>query len=123
MTLYALYYFGLAFTTKTTLFFYPLSLIYAYVIAIGINLSFTGIPYLNMPEKNQTVFIGFYSTMANLAALLGVTLSKYFILWTEGITISVFGFEMVNKQYLLILTTVLVGLSGLGVGWIDRSVK
>ena len=60
----------LALVTKGTLFLYPVALILAYVFAIGINLSFTGIPYVNMPAKNQTMFIGFYSSAANLAALL-----------------------------------------------------
>ncbi len=123
MALYALYYVGLAFTSKATLIVYPITMLYAYFMAIGINLSFTGIPYLNMPEKNQTVFIGFYSTMANLAALLGVTFSKYFILWTEEFTLNFFGFPMVNKQYLLLITAVLVGLSGVSIFWIDKSAK
>jgi len=123
MVLYALHYVGLSFTSKPTLFIYTFTMIYAYFMAIGINLSFTGIPYLNMPEKNQTVFIGFYSTMANLAALLGVTFSKYFILWTENFTLNVFGFEMVNKQYLLLITAVLVGISGFCISLIDKSAK
>lgn len=123
MALYALHYIGLSFTSKATLIIYPLTTLYAYFMAIGINLSFTGIPYLNMPEKNQTVFIGFYSTMANLAALLGVTFSKYFILWTEHFTLNVFGFEMINKQYLLLITAVLVGVSGICISLIDKSAK
>ncbi len=123
MVLYAMHYVGLSFTSKPTLFIYTITMIYAYFMAIGINLSFTGIPYLNMPEKNQTVFIGFYSTMANLAALLGVTFSKYFILWTENFKFSFFGFEMINKQYLLLITAVLVGCSGLCISLIDKSAK
>lgn len=123
MVLYALHYVGLSFTSKPTLFIYTITMIYAYFMAIGINLSFTGIPYLNMPEKNQTVFIGFYSTLANLAALLGVTFSKYFILWTENFKLNVFGFEMINKQYLLLITAILVGISGFCISLIDKSAK
>ncbi len=123
MLLYSFYFIGLSFASKGTLFFYPLSLIWAYVIGISINLSFTGIPYLNMPQKNQTAYIGFYSTMINLAAFLGVTLSKYFVLATEGLTLNLFGFEMVNKQYLVLLTGVMVFLSSFGVKYLERSIK
>ena len=123
MLLYGLHYIGLSFTTRATLFIYPLSCIWAYFMAIGINLSFTGIPYLNMPEKNQTMFIGFYSTMANLAALLGVTFGKYFILWTENFTLNFFGFEMINKQYLVLLTGLFIMIAALGICWVDKSVK
>lgn len=122
MGLYALRYIPLAFTTTQSMYLYPLEEIFRFVFAIGINLAFTGIPYVNMPQANQTAFIGFYSTCANLAALLGVTVSKYFILWTGDRTLTLLGCEMINKQYLMLLTASLMLLAVLGIALISRKV-
>ena len=118
--LYALAFIGYAFTSKISLFMYPLSVFIANVMAIGINMSFSGLPYDNIPPKNSTIFIAFYSTMANCAALLGVTIGKYFILGTNGKTITILGMEMVNKQYIMILSATMLLLAGLGIAWVDR---
>ena len=100
----------------------PLALIGCF-FAVGINLSFTGIPYVNMPEKNQTVFIGFYSTMANFAALIGVTIGKYFILSTEHVNFSFLGMQFGNKQLIVVLTGALMSLAVLGIHAISRKVS
>ena len=89
-------------------------------MAIGINLPFASIPYVNIPRENQTVFIGFYSTVANFAALIGVTIGKYFIAATEDVNINILGFEMVNKQYMLLLTAGLMAIAVLLIRHIDR---
>lgn len=123
MGLYALRYIPLAFTTSHAMFLYPLEEVYRFLFAIGINLAFAGIPYVNMPASGQTAYIGFYSTCGNLAALLGVTVSKYFILLTGERTITVLGCTMVNKQYLMLLTTALMLLAVLGVFLIERRVS
>ena len=104
MGLYTVYYISLCFVTKNTLILYPFAVVYAFIIAAGINLTFSNIPYINIPSGNQTNYIGFYSTMNNLAALLGVTIGKEFIKITEYKFINILGIEMQNKQYILILT-------------------
>ena len=52
-------------------YLYPLALIYSFVLTVGINLCLANIPYLNIPDKNQTVFVGFQATAVNLGAFLG----------------------------------------------------
>ncbi len=120
MSAYLVHYVGLAFVGKATLALYPVTLILAFFLAIGINLSFTGIPYVNIPKQNQTAFIGFYSTAANLAALLGVTFGRSFIQFSDGLHVSLFGFEMINKQVLMLVTAALMLLATLGIFWIRR---
>lgn len=83
---------------------YPISVIFSFLIAPGINLVFSNMPYINIPEKDQTNYIGFYSAMNNLAAFLGVLTGKEFIKFTEEIKISVLGIGMQNKQYILLIT-------------------
>ena len=118
--LYSLCFFGYAFTSKSTLFMYPISVFIANVMAIGINMSFTGLPYDHIPPKNTTIFIAFYSTMANLGALLGVTTGKYFILGTADRTISILGFDMCNKQYIVAFAGIMLWLATIGVAYVER---
>jgi len=108
MGLYTIYYISLCFVNTGSLLLYPFAVIYAFIIAAGINLTFSNIPYINIPSGNQTNFIGFYATMNNLAALLGVMIGKEFIRMTEGRIIKIFNTEMQNKQYILILTATIM---------------
>lgn len=112
----------LAAVTKGALFLYPAALIVAFFFAVGINLAFTGIPYVNMPKKNQTVFIGFYSSAANLAALLGITLGKRFVLATEELRVSLLGIAMGNKQLLMLITAGMMVIATFGIAWIRKKV-
>ena len=108
--LYAVHYLLLGFINKGNVsWLYPATLIYAFILAVGINLSFTNVPYLNIPEKNQTIFISFYTTMNNLGALLGVTFGREFIAATESLSTADFS----NKQ--LLMYTVF-GLMVIGAG-------
>jgi len=106
MGLFLFNYIALSFVTKNTLILYPIALIFSFLIAPGINLVFANIPFINIPDKDQTNYIGFFSSMNNLAALLGVLTGKEFIQHTEGITMSLLGIEMQNKQYILLLTAI-----------------
>lgn len=121
MLLYVVYYIGLAFVTENSLFLYPIMLVWGFVMVIGINLPFASIPYINMPAEHQTVFMGFYYTIANFAALIGVTIGKYFVEVTENVSIDFLGCPMVNKQYLLLITGALIGCAALVIRRIERT--
>lgn len=123
MAAYLIHYVLLSLVTKASAWVYPISQLWAYVFAIGINLSFTGIPYVNMPEANQTVFIGFYSTFANFAALLGVTIGKSFVMATENAGFSIGSLVFTNKQLVVLLAAFLMCFAVLGIRLIDRRVK
>lgn len=117
--LYAIHYILLALVNRGNYsWLYPLTLIYAYVLAAGINLSFSNIPYINIPKQNQTLFIGFYSTMTNLGALLGVTFGRQLVTLTEDVTILGAG----NKQLLVFLVGVLMILGSGGIFLLRRGV-
>ncbi|MBO5671305.1 MAG: hypothetical protein J6S41_07125, partial [Clostridia bacterium] len=96
---------------------YPATLIYAFVLAVGINLSFTNVPYIHIPEKNQTIFISFYTTMNNLGALLGVTFGREFIALTEGLSTPDFS----NKQLLMYTVFGLMVLGAVVMFFLRRS--
>ncbi len=100
IALYGLNWIALAFVTKgNVMWLYPAILVYAYIMITGVNLSLANLPYTNIPAANQTMFIGFYSAMSNMGALLGIWLGRKFILMTQEIL--VLGF--CNKQLLSII--------------------
>jgi hypothetical protein len=97
-------------------------MVVAYVMAVGINLSFTGVPYINIPKKNQTIFIGFYSTMANLGALLGAAIGRSFVSSTENLSLTLFGLPFGNKQVLFIMVGFLMLAMSAGIYFLRRNV-
>ena len=120
IALYALHYLLLGLIGKGNyVWLYPATLIYAYVLAVGINLSFTNIPYINIPKQNQTIYIGFYSTMCNLGALLGVTFGREFVTMTEDLHM----FGMGNKQLLVVMVCILMLLGAGMIFWLRKGVK
>ena len=81
-------------------------MLYAFAISPGINLVFSNLPYVNMPDENQTNLLGFYSTLNSFAGFLGASLGRQFITMTEGMRIKFGGTTMGNKQLVLILAAV-----------------
>ena len=120
IALYAVHYLLLGLVGKGNyIWLYPATLIYAYVLAVGINLSFTNIPYINIPKQNQTIYIGFYSTMCNLGALLGVTFGREFVTLTEELSM----FGMGNKQLLVVMVCILMLIASVLIFFLRRGVK
>lgn len=70
--LYAPHAVGLALTGPGNVWLYPVTVLYSLIFAVGINLSFSMIPYLNLPEERRTVYMAFYNTCCALSALLGI---------------------------------------------------
>ena len=120
IALYAIHYLLLGLVNKGNYtWLYPMTLIYAYILATGINLSFANIPYINIPKQNQTVYIGFYSTMTNLGALLGVTFGRQFVTMSEDLVIAGMG----NKQLLVILVCILMLIASVLIFFLRRGVQ
>lgn len=121
MGIYLFNYIGLAFVTKETLYYlFPLTMIFAFILAPGINIVFSNAPYINIPEANQTNYLGFYAAMCNLAAFAGTSLGREFIKSTEGMNLNILGTIMQNKQYILLLTAAVMILSVLIIKLLQR---
>lgn len=120
MGFYLLHYVLLAFVTPGTVWLYPVACMLAYVMAIGINLSFTCIPYVNIPQENQTAYIGFYSAVANLAVFIGVFIGRTFVTHTESVGFTLLGLAFGGKQLLVLLTAAMMALSVFFIWRIDR---
>jgi hypothetical protein len=123
MTFYLISYIGLSFVTSGTLFLYPLFMILAFAFSPGINLAFCNIPYINIPQKNQTRYIGFYSAMNNFVALIAVVISRQFILISAEYKINILGIEMQNKQYIYLITAFVMLLATAAIAVIRKSAE
>jgi len=112
MGVFLLHYLILPFVTvKNVYFLFPSAILLSSVFAVGINLAFANIPYINIPKINKTLFIGFYTAVSHLGALIGISIGNGFIFITEGIDIVIFNTNMGNKQLLMIFAAVIMLIS------------
>jgi len=123
MGMFLINYIGLAFVTRDTLFIYLISVVYGFVFAAAINLVFSNIAFINLPVGNQTIYIGFFSTVYNLSCLTGVFFGKEFIKYTEGLKFELMGVSMQNKQYILLLTAFVMVFAVMLVYFLQRGIK
>lgn len=103
-TLYALPAILNCLTFENTWWLYLVSIVYTHVISPGYNLCFENLPYLYKPKTNHTAFLSFYQGVAGVASFLGALIGKYFIQFTDDLTIPLFGHEIVNRQYVWLFT-------------------
>jgi hypothetical protein len=101
-------YFFNACVTKDTSYLYILVSLFCGIVSPGVNIVFSNVPYLNMPRENQTNYLSFYSTAVSLSSMLGSTVSRWFITATEGKYIVFFGVEMQNKQYINLISWIIM---------------
>ncbi len=117
------HYVLLAFVSPQLLWLYPLGVIWSFVCTSGINLAFASVALINLPQENQTLFVGFYSTANFLAALTAATLARAFVTRFGGLRFTLLGVPFGEKQLLmLIVGTLMVGV-GLGIRAIARKNK
>lgn len=110
MGLYTTCFLGLAFVSRPWLVLYPIFTLWSFILAAGINLVFSNLPFVNIPEGNQANYIGFYSAVNSVGALLGVVVGRQFIQMTERVPLHILGMEMQNKQYILLLAACVMGV-------------
>lgn len=109
MGFFLIHYIVLSFVTGGTIgYLYPISMVIGFIFAPGINIVVANIPYKNIPESNQTVYIGFYAAMINFIAFAGALLGREFIKQTESIDINFFGMIMQNKQFIMLVSAALM---------------
>ncbi len=110
--LLAPHYAVLAFVSQGRLFLYPIGVIWSFICMCGINLAFTSVAYINLPEENQTLHVAFYSTANFLAALTAATLGRAFVTRFHSLRYTLLGVPFGEKQTLMLV----VGTLMLGVG-------
>ncbi len=102
---------------------YVLSSFYTYIMALGINLSFANLTYVNMPDENQTSFVSLFNASFHGAILLGIWLGNRFMrhpLTGDGGPVWL---GLVNAQLLLLTAAAAILISGFLIWQIGRVEK
>lgn len=84
---------------EKTIWIYPILCIYTNFVSPGLTLGMSNLPFMRMPEESKSSCLAFYSTAASLAGFAGALFGKYFVQWTEGKYINLFGFTVGNRLY------------------------
>lgn len=99
--IYGLFYFGYPLVTVTNYHWvYPIVLLALHILSPAINLVHSNLAFYKIPRENQTVYLSFYSTVANIAAILGNLFATQFMLRTEGMMFNILGINMHPGQLL-----------------------
>ena len=118
MMFFSSHYFLLSFASGKLLFLYPIGMILNYLFVSGINLAFSSVGYLNIPDDNQTMYISFYATANNLAALFAATIARAFVSGLGGLRFQILGVPFGEKQLMMLM----LGFLMLAGGFIIRRI-
>jgi len=108
-------------TVNNYLWMYPLVQVLLFTLSPAINLFHSNLAYYNIPQENQTIYLSFYSTIANVAAIIGNLFATQFMLHTEGVNFNLFGIPMQPGQFLPLITGFLIILIGVIVFFINKN--
>ena len=108
-----------AFTTERTIWVYVLLSVCSGFTAVGTNLIFANLFYVNLPNGNTDIFATFWNFVANIAVFVGSSLGTAFISFTEkleaenGGPFELFGLPFYGSQFLVWIKFVGLMLIGL----------
>ncbi|GHV02383.1 hypothetical protein FACS189485_02650 [Spirochaetia bacterium] len=118
------HYFILPFVSRGNyMYLYTLSMIYYFSIVPGVNIVSANLPYYRLPEGGRTTFLAFYTSFNSFMAMLGLFCGSIFIARTGALRLTLFGWSMQNKQYMMIITGVLLFCLGLMYHFIAKKEK
>ena len=84
------------------------------VLSVGLNLSYSNILYMNLPEENSTAHIAFHTIGCNVFAFLGLMSGTFVSSLTGDNTIPFLGMQVYSVQF----TTLMRGVTILIMGFI-----
>ena len=120
VSIYAVHYFLFSQVNQSNyLWLYTFAQIWAFTLGAGILLAMNNVPYINIPKENQTMFIGFYSTMTSIGSLVGVSLGRK-VVTTLGDTVFM---GMCDKQLLLLFAFFMMETAALVMFFLRRKIK
>lgn len=123
LALHSIHYFLLAFVAEGRIFLYPIAMLLAFFFNAGIGLGMSGLAYINLPSENQSLYLGFYTTLANIGALAAASISRHMITKYQGFRMSLLGASLGEKQTLMLIVGFLIFLCSLVVFSIYRRNK
>lgn len=82
------------------------------VMAVGMNLSYSNILYMNLPEENSTAHIAFYTIGCNLFAFLGMMMGTYVTGISGDTTMAFLGMQVYSVQFTTLIRAILITILG-----------
>lgn len=93
-----------AFTARGNyLWLFPLATAIQGIVGVGLNIAAANLPFINMPEKDQTYYISFHTLFINVMSFLGSSAGTLFVDITGNWTFPVFGAALQPPQFLTLL--------------------
>ena len=106
--LYTLSFICNALVTSSTIWLYFASIFACLLADPGVSLIHTNLLHDNIPEENSTTYISLYSVLIQLTAFISQYIGIQIFTLTGDSTLRLFGMDMCNKQYMNLLTAVLI---------------
>ena len=91
-------------TADNYIWLYSAALIFQGFTDVGLNIAYSGLPYMNMPEQDTTYYIAFHSLAVSLASFVGQSIGTTLLSCIGDFKIMVLGFEWGAVQILTFLS-------------------
>ena len=113
MIIFAFSYYVCTFVTGANyIIIYPIGVILGFISAPCINIVFSNMGFLHLPETDRSGFLAFYAGFNSFMAMIGLFFGAQWVRLTGNTYITIFAQVLQTKQYIYILTgTLLIGLS------------
>jgi len=99
--------------TKENQWLFIPTCIFQNLMAVGLNLTYSNILYINLPEENSTVHVSFHAMGCNICAFLGLLTGTAISGITGDDPVPLFGMNFYSVQYTLLARAVLICAVGL----------
>jgi len=119
LILASLHYFMLPFVNSGNYkILYTIAMVYYFSVIPGVSIVTINLPYYRLPEEDRVVFVAFYTGFNSFMAMLAFFIGSLFIAGTSSWQINIAGWSFQNKQYIVLVT----GLLLLALGFVYRSI-
>ena len=99
-------------TKESAWLFVPNSII-QHIMSVGINISYSNIFYINLPEENSTTLVAFNTLGTNIFAFLGLMCGTWISSWTGDSTMVFMGMDVYSVLFTCALRGVLLFIFGM----------
>ncbi len=100
---FSISYLSNAFITKNSQSVYFVVMLFCNVFQPCITTIFAYIPYVNMPNSEQTVYFSFCTLVRMLLSFMGNAFGTVFMKITQNVSVDLLGMNMLNYQYINIV--------------------
>lgn len=117
---YGVFYLGQSFVTADWPWLYVIVILFCNLMSPAINIIMANMSFYHIPEKNQSVYLTFCTTLSMIGALLGNYYATTFMTLTEGVSFSFFGMPFQSAQVAVFVTGCLILVLGVIVFFLNR---